>query len=93
MPGSIPAPNSSSLVRGKENKKNMGSQMGQTDKKHLKKEYGKPIINFRDRHQHIKNYSDIICKGRIVHVLPISCFWINLFEITLRDVKVPFNSL
>ncbi len=34
MPESIPAPNSGSFI---EKKKNIGSQMGQTDKKHLKK--------------------------------------------------------
>jgi hypothetical protein len=34
MPGSIPAPNSGLFM---ENKENIGSQMGQTDKKHLKK--------------------------------------------------------
>jgi hypothetical protein len=32
MPGLIPAPNSGSLVE--KNKKNIGSQMRQTDKKH-----------------------------------------------------------
>jgi hypothetical protein len=35
MPGLIPAPNSSSGSLEK-NKKNIGSQMGQTDKKHFK---------------------------------------------------------
>jgi hypothetical protein len=35
MPGSILAPNSGSFVE--KNKKNIGSQMGQTGKKHFKK--------------------------------------------------------
>ncbi len=35
MPGSIPAPNSGSFM---EKYKNIGSQMGQTDKKYLKKD-------------------------------------------------------
>jgi hypothetical protein len=35
MPGSIRAPNSGSFVE--KNKKNIGSQMGQTDKKKFKK--------------------------------------------------------
>jgi hypothetical protein len=34
MPGLIPGPNSGSFI---ENKKNIGSQMGQTDKKTFKK--------------------------------------------------------
>jgi hypothetical protein len=34
MPGSIPAPNSGSFVE--KNRKNIGSQIRQTDKKHLK---------------------------------------------------------
>ncbi len=36
MPGSIPAPNSGSFM---ENYENIGSQMGQTDKKIKKKRY------------------------------------------------------
>jgi hypothetical protein len=37
MPGSIPAPNSGSL--GEKIRKNIGSQMGQTDSKILKKAF------------------------------------------------------
>jgi hypothetical protein len=39
MPGSIPAPNSGLFIRKEKekNKKNIGSQMGQTDKKHFLK--------------------------------------------------------
>jgi hypothetical protein len=38
MPGSIPAPNSGSFVE--KNKENIGSQMGQTDKKHFISDQG-----------------------------------------------------
>ncbi len=38
LPGSIPTPNSGSIME-KKIRKNLGSQMGQTDKKHKKKTF------------------------------------------------------
>ncbi len=43
MPGLIPAPNSGSFVE--KIRKNIGSQMGQTDKKHLKNKTSHDIVS------------------------------------------------